>query len=199
MLKDITLGQYFPGDTVVHKLDPRTKLILTIVYIAALFIAKGPISYGLVFLFLAAAVALSRVKVSALFRGLKPLLIIIILTAVLNLFYTKGDVLVSFWIFTITKQGIISAFFMVSHSMEEVAGNAERIVVVNDSHIAMDGTPPEVFSRAEELLAMGLDVPQITRLFLRLRELGMDVDPAVYTVDQAKRQLLGGKGGTAKC
>ena len=122
MLKDITLGQYFPGDTVVHKLDPRTKLILTIVYIAALFIAKGPISYGLVFLFLAAAVALSRVKVSALFRGLKPLLIIIILTAVLNLFYTKGDVLVSFWIFTITKQGIISAFFMVSRIMLLIAG-----------------------------------------------------------------------------
>ena len=92
-----------------------------------------------------------------------------------------------------------AAIVMVSHSMEEVAGNAERIVVVNDSHIAMDGTPPEVFSRAEELLAMGLDVPQITRLFLRLRELGMDVDPAVYTVEQAKRQLLGRKGGAAKC
>ena len=81
----------------------------------------------------------------------------------------------------------------------DAARNAERIVVVNDSHIAMDGTPPEVFSRAEELLAMGLDVPQITRLFLRLRELGMDVDPAVYTVEQAKRQLLGRKGGAAKC
>ena len=62
-----------------------------------------------------------------------------------------------------------------------------------------EGLPPGDMARAEELLALGLDVPQITRLFLRLRELGMDVDPAVYTVEQAKRQLLGRKGGAAKC
>ena len=122
MLKDVTLGQYFPGNTIVHRLDPRTKLLMTIVYIAALFIAKGAISYGLVFLFLCTAVALSRIRVSALFKGLKPLIIIMILTAFINLFYTKGDVLVSFWIFTITKQGVINAFFMVSRIMMLIAG-----------------------------------------------------------------------------
>lgn len=122
MLKDVTLGQYFPGNTVIHRLDPRTKLIMTIVYIAALFIAKGCLSYGLVFLFLCTAVALSRIRVSALFKGLKPLIIIMVLTAFINLFYTDGDVLVSFWIFTITKQGLINAFFMVSRIMMLIAG-----------------------------------------------------------------------------
>ena len=89
MLKDITLGQFFPGKTIVHRLDPRTKLIMTILYIAALFLAKGIFGYGLVFLFLCTAVALSRIRVSALFKGLKPLIFIIILTACINLFFTS--------------------------------------------------------------------------------------------------------------
>jgi len=88
-----------------------------------------------------------------------------------------------------------AAIVMVSHSMEDVARLTDRIVVMNDSHVAMEGKASEIFAHAEELIAMGLDVPQITRLFLRLRELGMDVDPSVYTVEQAMRQLLPGKEG----
>ena len=122
MLKDITLGQFFPGTTVVHKLDPRTKLVMVILYIAALFTAKGIISYGLVFLFLAVSVALSRIHVKALFKGLKPLMIIIVLTALINLFYSQGDILVQFWIFKITKQGISNAFFMVTRIIMLIAG-----------------------------------------------------------------------------
>lgn len=92
-----------------------------------------------------------------------------------------------------------AAIVMVSHSMEEVAKYADRIVVINDSHIAMDGKPKEIFSQAKELIRIGLDVPQITRLFLRLRALGLDVDPSVYTVEQAKGQLLSGRGGDRPC
>lgn len=88
-----------------------------------------------------------------------------------------------------------AAVVMVSHSMEDVARLTDRIVVINDSHIAMEGVAKDIFARAEELLAMGLDVPQITRLFLRLRELGLDVDPSVYTVEQAMGQLLRGREG----
>ena len=84
---------------------------------------------------------------------------------------------------------------MVSHSMEEIADSVERLVVVNDAHIAMDGTPREVFSHAGELEAMGLAVPQVTNVFLRLRELGLPVDPSVYTTAQAREALLALKGG----
>lgn len=122
MLKDITLGQYFPGNTVIHRLDPRTKLLLTVVYIVALFLAKWFVSYGVMLAFLVTVVAVSRIRLRALFKGLKPLLIIIIFTAVINLFYSSGEVLVEFWIFKITKEGIINAFFLVLRIMMLVMG-----------------------------------------------------------------------------
>jgi energy-coupling factor transport system ATP-binding protein len=88
---------------------------------------------------------------------------------------------------------------MVSHSMEEIADSVQRLVVVNDSHIAMDGTPREVFSRAEELEQMGLAVPQVTSIFRRLRELGLPIDPSVYTTAQAVEALSAWKGGKGVC
>lgn len=113
MLKDVTLGQFFPGDSAAHKLDPRTKLILTVFYIVALFCAKSFVSYGLLAALLLLAVRISGVAPKALVRGLKPVLFIICFTAVLNLFYTPGEELVHVWIFKITKEGIFTAFFMV--------------------------------------------------------------------------------------
>ena len=113
MLKDITLGQYFPGDSLAHRLDPRTKLLLTVLYIFILFSAKSFVSYGVVALLLIAGIRISGVAPKALVRGLKPILFIICFTAVLNLFYTPGETLVSFWIFNITKEGVSTAFFMV--------------------------------------------------------------------------------------
>ena len=122
MLKDITLGQYFPGNTPVHRLDPRTKLMMVIVYIVALFLAKWWVSYGLMLAFLITVVAISHIRPKALFKGLKPLLIIMIFTALLNLFYTDGEVLAQFWIFRITREGIVQATFLVLRIMMLVAG-----------------------------------------------------------------------------
>ena len=112
MLKDITLGQYFPGDTLAHRLDPRTKLLATVLYIIAIFLAKGPIAYGVLILTLIVSVRISRVGARALFRGLKPVLFIIAFTAVLNLFYTPGTVIAQFWIFHVTREGVITAIAM---------------------------------------------------------------------------------------
>ena len=81
MLKDITLGQYFPGTTVAHRLDPRTKLILVVLYIIALFAAESFLSYGLMALTLCLCVAVSRVPPKSLIKGLKPVLFILIFTA----------------------------------------------------------------------------------------------------------------------
>ena len=112
MLKDITLGQYFPGDTLAHRLDPRTKLLATVLYIIAIFLAKGPIAYGVLILTLIVSVRISKVGAKALFRGLKPVLFIIAFTAVLNLFYTPGTVIAQFWIFHVTREGVITAIAM---------------------------------------------------------------------------------------
>ena len=113
MLKDITLGQYFPGNSLAHRLDPRTKILLTVLYIVALFCAKWFVSYALAAVLLIAGIMVSGVALRALVRGLKPILFIICFTAVLNLFYTPGEIWVSFWIFKITKEGIFTAFFMI--------------------------------------------------------------------------------------
>ena len=115
MLKDITLGQYFPGNSVIHRLDPRTKLILLVVYIVALFMAKGAIAYGLMFLFLTAVIKISTIPVKSIVKGMKPLVMILVFTGILNLFFIQeGPVLVDFWIITITVGGLTRAVFMMA-------------------------------------------------------------------------------------
>ena len=113
MLKDITLGQYFPGNTPVHRMDPRVKLVLLVLYIVALFLAGGIITYLIMFTLLCLGVVLSRIKPKAMLRGMKPVVFILVFTTILNMFYTPGEPLVQFWIFTITKQGLRNAAFMV--------------------------------------------------------------------------------------
>jgi len=112
MLRDITLGQFFPGNTVVHKLDPRIKLLLTIVYIVALFIAKGLSSYILMIIVLLTCITLSKINPKAALKGVRPIIIVIMFTVILNLFMSGGTPLVEFWGLTITKEGLASAVFM---------------------------------------------------------------------------------------
>ena len=111
MLKDITLGQYFPGDTIVHRLDARTKLILVVLYIVALFQSNGWVSYIAVLLATVACMALSQIKPATIFKGLKPMLFIIALTAALNMFYTQGTPIIPGWI--ITWEGIARSVKMI--------------------------------------------------------------------------------------
>ena len=123
MLKDITLGQYFPGDTIVHRLDPRTKILVVIIFIVALFLAVDWISYAVMFLITALCIKLSSIRLKSLMKGLKPLVFIILLTGILNLFYTKeGTVLLDWWIFTVTTGGIKRAFLMVVRIMLLICG-----------------------------------------------------------------------------
>ena len=89
MLKDITLGQYFPGNSVIHRLDPRTKLIVLVVYMVTLFVASGWVSYGVLLLFLLAVIKISSIPGKSIVRGMKPLVMILVFTGVLNLFFTK--------------------------------------------------------------------------------------------------------------
>ena len=122
MLKDITLGQYFPADTFVHRLDPRTKLLALVFLIVCIFTAKGALSMGLVVLILALCVGISRIRPSALFKGLKPLIFVICLTAIMNLFFSPGTLLVQWWIFRITREGLERAVLMVLRILLLVSG-----------------------------------------------------------------------------
>ena len=123
MLKDITLGQYFPGMSVIHRLDPRTKLLGVILYIVALFLAKSWISYGVVLAFLILAVSVSKIPPKSIVSGMKPLVVILIFTGVLNLFYSDGGVvLVKIWKLTITSEGLTRAIFMTSRILMLISG-----------------------------------------------------------------------------
>lgn len=123
MLKDITLGQYFPGNSFIHRLDPRTKLIVLVVYIVALFLAVNWVSYALMAGFLLLCIKISTIPAKSFIRGMKPLIMILVFTGMLNLFFTTdGTVLVDFWIITITSGGLQRAVFMVVRILLLICG-----------------------------------------------------------------------------
>ena len=123
MLKDITLGQYFPGNSPVHRLDPRTKLVLLIVYIVALFVASGWAAYLAVFVFLTVTIAISRIPLKSIFKGMKPLVMILIFTGILNIFFTTGSkLLVTIWGIKIYWEGIIRAAYMMARILMLITG-----------------------------------------------------------------------------
>ncbi|HBJ19206.1 MAG TPA: transporter [Clostridiales bacterium] len=114
MISDITLGQFFPGNSFLHRLDPRTKILLSTVFIVTVFVASTPMAFLLVTLFTAFLMAISGIRASVIFKGIKPILFILIFTTIINILMTRGtgDPLVSFWIIHIYKEGLIRAFFM---------------------------------------------------------------------------------------
>lgn len=113
MLKDITLGQYFPGDSLLHKLDPRMKLVLTVVYIVLIFLAQSAYAYALILAFTVFMILLSGISFGIVLRSLKPLFFVLIFTSLINIFWSNGaTVLYQIGIFSITKEGIIRAITM---------------------------------------------------------------------------------------
>lgn len=124
MIRDITLGQYFPGESWIHRLDPRTKIIATLVYIAALFVANDFWGVLAAVAALAVVIGISRVPLKFILKGLKPIFLIILFTFVLNLFMIPGKVMVRLWIFTITEEGVYTAFFMAARLILLIIGSS---------------------------------------------------------------------------
>ena len=123
MLKDITLGQYFPGNSVIHRLDPRTKLIMLVMYIVALFLAKSWVSYAVMLAFLVLSIQISTIPVKSIVKGMKPLAVILVFTGVLNLFFTtEGKVLVDLGFVAITTGGLERAVFMMVRILMLISG-----------------------------------------------------------------------------
>ncbi len=115
MLKDITIGQFFPGNSVIHRMDSRFKIMLDILYVVILFVADNFISLAVAGVFILMAYAVSEIKPVMMLKSLKPLMPIILFTAILNLFFVtgEGEPLVNWWIFTIYAEGITTAVFMI--------------------------------------------------------------------------------------
>ncbi len=126
MLRDITIGQHFPGDSLVHRFDPRLKLVLTIAYIVLLFAASNPLGLALSILFLAAMYKVAKIPGKMIMKSLKPILPIVIFTALLNLFFVsgEGEPLVHIWFLTIYAEGVRYAVLMAVRVMALIAGTS---------------------------------------------------------------------------
>lgn len=149
MIRDITIGQYFLGNSVLHRMDARMKVMLTLAFIVSIFMCKNFLALGVLVLFTIVITALSRVPAKMLLKSLKPVVIIVIFTAVLNIFYTKGgNVLASFWVFEITTKGIFSAIFM----------SVRIIVLIVCSSLLTYTTTPTVLTTAIERLLSPLKI-----------------------------------------
>ena len=116
MISDITLGQFFPGESLIHKLDPRMKIILAILYITAIFVANNPVSFLLLIAFTVALVLLSSISLKTILKGIKPIIFILIFTSLINLFFASNvgeqEPLVQFYFISIYLDGIYRAIFM---------------------------------------------------------------------------------------
>ena len=112
MISDITIGQYFPGNSLLHKMDPRMKMVLILLLMITVFLCKNYLSLGLMIAFTLVMVLISKIKPKVILKGMKPILLIVMITTLLNLFYGSGEPLVKFWIFKITLSGINNALFM---------------------------------------------------------------------------------------
>ncbi|MEI6580303.1 MAG: energy-coupling factor transporter transmembrane component T [Eubacteriales bacterium] len=145
MIKDITIGQFFPGNSLLHRLDARMKLVLTFALIVIIFLCKSFFSIGLMIAFVILLVGISRVPVKAILKSLKPIVIIVIFTAVLNIFYTTGgNLLIHLWIIKITDKGLFTALFM-----------AVRIIclIIVSSLLTYTTTPTRLTDALERLLS----------------------------------------------
>ena len=141
MISDITLGQYFPGDSALHRLDPRTKIILTVLFIVSVFLADSPIGFFLVLAATVALIAISRISFKVILKGIKPIVFVLIFTALINVFVTKGESepIVDFWIITIFKEGIIRAFFMSFRVILLITGTSVLLTYTTSPILLTDG------------------------------------------------------------
>jgi len=135
MIRDITLGQYYPEDSVIHKIDPRVKLAGTVLFIITVFVANNVFSYIFIALFLAAVIAVSRVPVRYMVKGLKAILFILIFTAVLNLFLTPGTEIWRFKFLRITREGVVLSVKMAVRLTFLIMGSSLMTLTTTPNHL----------------------------------------------------------------
>ena len=144
MIRDITIGQYYPAKSVLHRLDPRVKLVCTLFYLVSLFLFKSIPGYIVTTLFLISVVRLSKVPFSYIMRGMKPVIMLLMITVLFNLFLTRGgEVLLHVWVLTVTEEGLRTAVFMAIRLIYLIAGS---------SLMTFTTTPNELTDGIESLL-----------------------------------------------
>ncbi|SFN93848.1 energy-coupling factor transporter transmembrane component T family protein [Proteiniclasticum ruminis] len=146
MIKNITIGQYIPGESFIHKLDPRTKILISILFIVNLFLVKNFTAYLFIFLFIMMMVRIARLSPKYLYKGIKPVFVLILFTAFLNMFVTRGTeetLLLEFWVFKIYREGVYQAVFMTFRLV---------FLIMGTSILTLTTSPIELTDGIESLL-----------------------------------------------
>ena len=149
MIRDITIGRYFDSESVIHRMDPRTKLMGAIVYIISLFLVKNPLWYLLCLAVILTLYKIAKVPFGYLLRGLKGIILLLLFTFLFRMLYTPGDVIGSFWIFSVTEQGIVKAIQMTARIALMIAGASLLSYTSTPKELA-DGLE-RAFSKTEKL------------------------------------------------
>ena len=185
MLKNITLGQYFPGESFIHRLDPRTKLLATIALIAIVFVSQGFAGFILIGAFVLTCAASTGIHLKFLVRGLKPIMFIIIFTFVLNLFFqTGGNVLVSFWIIRITDSGLRMASFMAVRLILLVVSS--QLLTLTTSPIALTDGLESLFRPLEVIHFPAHEIAMMMSIALRFIPTLMDEADKIMKAQKAR-------------
>ena len=188
MIRDITIGQYYPAKSVIHRLDPRVKLMSTFLYLISLFLFKSISGYLIATVFLAVVIKVSRVPFSFIVRGLKPVIMLLLITVLFNLFLTRsGEVLFHAWIFTITEGGLVTAVYM-----------AVRLIylIIGSSLMTFTTTPNELTDGIEALLyplnkvrVIPILVPLFVSAFRRANDLAMAMEARCYRGGEGRTKM----------
>ena len=141
MISDITLGQFFPGTSAIHRLDPRTKIILSIVFIVGVFLADTVVAFAFLTLATVLLVIASKISIRIILKGIKPIIYILIFTAIINIFLTdgEGDPLLSFWVIDIYVEGLVRAFFMAFRVVLLIIGTSTLLTYTTSPISLTDG------------------------------------------------------------
>lgn len=166
MFKDITLGQYFPGESLIHKLDPRFKILITFLFVTAIFALRSYTGYAIVFLFVLLSTVVSAISLKYLAGNLKPLGFIIALTFFINLFFTTGnDEIFSIWILTVTREGIDQGLFMMFRIVLLVIGTS--LLTLTTSPISLTDGMENILRPLNKIGFPAHEISMMTTIALR--------------------------------
>lgn len=165
MFKDITIGQYFPGESPLHRLDPRVKLVLTVVYVVMLFMAKGAPALIICALLAVSLYPISRIPLKMISKSLKPIIPIILFTAILNMFFIDGNILWQLWIIKITDRGLSTALLMSVRIICLIGGTS--LLTYTTSPIALTDGIEQLFSPLKKIRVPVHEIAMMMTIALR--------------------------------
>jgi len=193
MLKDITIGQYFPGESIVHRLDARFKIIFSILAAAMLFTAQNFIGLGIAAVFIVMCYAVSSIRFRMILKSLKPIIPLIIFTGILNLFFIKGEeILVSFWIFTIYSDGARTALFMIVRIITLITGMS--LLTYTSSPIMLTDAIEALLAPLKKLKFPVHELAMMMMIALRFIPLLIEETDKIMMAQKARGANLDAKG-----